>query len=237
MMDWSTRSGGSLTAASIGALLAVLVLAGCSLGGSEEGADGQSATGAGTQTGPRVVQPGAPGETGRELSPEDLETIEAPTHTEADVAFMQNMILHHRQALAMTALVPERTKRRDIPLFAERIEISQTDEIERMESWLEARGEKPLPYDPDVDHSGHLSGMLSPRQLERLERLSGRAFDLMFLRAMRRHHEGAIAMVEQLQADGGGIEPDISNFTIHVVADQGIEISRIGTLLAKIERG
>jgi uncharacterized protein (DUF305 family) len=211
--------------------IVALFAAGCSGG---NGGDAAQST---AETGPNVVQPGAPGETVRELSPDELETIETPTHTEADVTFMQDMILHHRQALTMTALVPERTKRKDIPLFAERIEISQTDEIKRMEGWLEARGEQPLPYDADAEHGGHLPGMLSRRQLRVLEQASGRAFDLAFLRAMRRHHAGAIAMVEELQTDGGGIEPEISNFTIHVVADQGIEISRIATLLAEIEHG
>ena len=219
------RSRGALAAA-----IFVLLAVGCS------GGDGDDAAQTTAGTGPNIVQPGAPGETGREVSPDELATIETPTHTEADVAFMQNMILHHRQALELTALVPARTNRTDLPLFAERIEISQTDEIKRMEGWLESRGEKPLPYDPDVDHGGHLPGMLSRKQLQALEQSSGPAFDLRFLRAMRRHHEGAIAMVEGLQAEGGGIEPEISNFTIHVVADQGIEISRIESLLAEIER-
>jgi uncharacterized protein (DUF305 family) len=204
--------------------------AGCTAGEDENAAGGT------TETGPNIYQPGAPGETGQTLAPEDVQTIETPAYTDADVTFMQNMILHHRQALALAALVPERTGRKDVPLFAERIEISQKDEIKRMEGWLEARGEEPLPYDPDVNHVGHLPGMLSPRDIERLGEASGRRFDLMFLRAMRRHHVGAIAMVEKLQADGGGIEPEISNFTIHVVADQGIEISRINALLAELTR-
>ena len=208
----------------------MLLAAGCS------GGNGQDAARTTAGTGPNIVQPGAPGETVRELSPDELETIETPAYTDADVAFMQNMILHHRQALTLTGLVPARTNRTDLPLFAERIEISQTDEIKRMEGWLETRGEKALPYNPDVDHGGHLPGMLSREQLKALEHSSGPAFDLRFLRAMRRHHEGAIRMVEGLQAEGGGIEPEISNFTIHVVADQGIEISRIETLLAELQR-
>ncbi len=211
--------------------IVALLVAGCS-GGDVEDAAPET-----TETGPNIVQPGAPGETVRELSPDEIATLETPTHTEADVTFMENMILHHGQALAMTTLVPARTNRTDLPLFAKRIEISQTDEIKRMEGWLEARGEKPVPYDPSVNHVGHLSGMLSPRQMERLEQLSGSAFDLRFLRAMRRHHEGAIAMVAELQANGGGIEPEISIFMNDVVGDQGIEISRIATLLAEIEHG
>jgi NAD(P)-dependent dehydrogenase (short-subunit alcohol dehydrogenase family) len=60
--------------------------------------------------GPRVVQPGAPGEPSRELSPEEAAeeaaaVAQALAHTEADVAFMQGMLPHHAQALRMTRLV------------------------------------------------------------------------------------------------------------------------------------
>lgn len=212
----------------IGAFLAALALAACSSEG--EGAAGE------TDTGPRIVQPGAPGEEPRELTPEELEGMEPPEHTEADVEFMRNMILHHRQALQMTELVPDRTARDDIPVFARRIEISQEDEMQRMMDWLEARDESVPPEDAEVDHSSHLPGMLTPAELEELKAASGRRFDRLFLRSMVRHHEGALAMVAQLQNEGGGLEPEISNFTGHVVADQSIEISRMYTLLDELEK-
>jgi uncharacterized protein (DUF305 family) len=199
------------------------VLAGCMGEGDDEADD----------TSPRIVQPGAPGEEPRELTPEEAEDLELPSHTDADVSFMQAMILHHEQALDMTALVPDRTAREDVPLLARRLEVSQRDEIERMEEWLEARGEDATDHGAH-DHSSHLPGMLTAEQLSALESASGRRFDRLFLRLMIRHHAGAITMVEQLQEDGGGQEPEISTFTNHVVADQGVEISRMSTLLAEL---
>ena len=203
-----------------------LVIAGCSLGGDDEPA--------GEPAGSRVVQPGAPGEEPRVLTPEDLDDLQTPTHTDADVRFMQGMILHHEQALVMTALVPERAAREDLPLFARRLEISQEDEIAQMMRWLEARGEDASNH-AEHDHSSHLPGMLTAAELAELEAGSGRRFDRLFLRSMIRHHEGALFMVEQLQEEGGGQEPEISVFTNHVFADQSIEISRMRELLTEID--
>src|SRR6476660_3188025 len=56
----------------------------------------------------------------------------APAYTQADVRFMQGMIGHHSQALAMVALIPSRTNRPDLRALGERIRVSQQDEIALM---------------------------------------------------------------------------------------------------------
>jgi uncharacterized protein (DUF305 family) len=205
----------------------VLLLAGC--GGSDKPPPQEQSA--------NVVQPGAPGEQSRKLSAEELDRIEAPKHTKADVAFMQAMIHHHWQAVLMTKWVPRRSPGPDIPLMAKRMEISQESEIELMQEWLRKRGVKP---NEPGDHSGHdhgtgkgmPPGMLTSAELGRLYNTKGRAFDRLFLHFMIRHHEGALQMVRDLQADGGGAEPELSAFTRHVEADQGIEIARMQDLLA-----
>jgi len=63
----------------------------------------------------------------------------APRYTAADVRFMQGMIGHHAQALAMTALIPARTSRQDIRSLGQRIAVSQKDEIAMMKQWLKDR--------------------------------------------------------------------------------------------------
>ena len=88
-----------------------------------------------------VVQLGAPGEAGKTLSPDEAEAIEEPTWTDADVEFVQMMIPHHQQALEMTALVEDRAADPDLAQLAERIEVSQQDEIALLEKWLSQRGE------------------------------------------------------------------------------------------------
>lgn len=148
------------------------------------------------------------------------------SYEDADIAFMQGMIEHHRQALAMTALVPDRTENRTIRLLADRIEVSQRDEIARMARWLNDRG-RAEHHGGAGDHS-RMPGMLTAEQMARLESASGDEFDRLFLDFMIQHHEGALVMVADLFATpGAGQEPQIFQFASEVDSDQRMEIERM----------
>lgn len=164
----------------------------------------------------------------------------ATQHTPADVAFMQGMIQHHAQAVAMVALVPARTQRQDLKLLALRIDVSQADEMEMMRLWLKDRGQ-PVPdtgaHAGHGAHGGHglMPGMLTPEEMAALERARGSEFDRLFLEGMIKHHEGALAMVEALFATpGAGQETAIFSFASDVDADQRAEIDRMRKLLATL---
>lgn len=153
-----------------------------------------------------------------------------PRQGDADVAFMQGMIVHHQQALEMTALVPERSARDDVRMMAGRIEVSQQDEIAMMRRWLQARGHTADAHaghhGGGADHAG-MPGMATPEEMARLAASSGEAFDQLFLELMIRHHEGALAMVAQLFAAGGGEESQVFHIASEVDADQRMEIDRM----------
>jgi uncharacterized protein (DUF305 family) len=185
-----------------------------------------------------LVQGAAPGEPSRRISPEELEQIESPSHTEADVDFMQGMIHHHAQALVMTSMVRDRAASRNLAVLARRIEVAQEAEIETMERYLTSRDEEP----PDAedhknDHGGRglMPGMVGHEELAKLAAADGRRFDRMFLEFMIRHHQGALTMVEQLYEDNGGNEAEIGLFVRHVESDQSIEINRLAGLLAQVD--
>jgi uncharacterized protein (DUF305 family) len=156
-----------------------------------------------------------------------------PAHTAADVAFMQGMIAHHLQALAMTALVPSRTQTEAIHLLAERIEVSQTDEIAQMSRWLEGHGGAA----PGGEHAHHapgaaMPGMLSEQEMAELAAATGPAFDRRFLELMIRHHEGALTMVGTLlRTPGAGQDVDVYRIASEVDSDQRIEIERMQRML------
>jgi uncharacterized protein (DUF305 family) len=222
----------SVTKDVVSGLLLVLAVVGCTGGSGEPEATGETA--------PNIVQPGAPGQGTRTLTPKELEDIERTEHVEADVRFMQGMIHHHAQAIRMTDLVPKRTKSRDIGLIAKRIDISQESEIEQMRKWLDARDE-PAPELHRVHGHAHgigqgqlMPGMLTDAQLKRLSAARGTAFDRRFLEAMIYHHSGAVKMVDDLYAAGAGTEPEIDAFARHVDADQRIEIRRMQQLLGQL---
>jgi uncharacterized protein (DUF305 family) len=162
-------------------------------------------------------------------------------HTAADADFVRHMIGHHAQALEMTKLVPSRGSRDDLKLLAQRIDVSQQDEIALMRQWLRRRGEA-LPAADAHHHAamGHgqlMPGMLNAAELDRLAKASGNEFDRLFLEYMIRHHEGAIAMVRTLFSTPGAVqETETYRFATDVEADQRAEIARMRTLLARLPR-
>jgi uncharacterized protein (DUF305 family) len=198
-----------------------------------------AATVAGQQAGAPIVQPGAPGESSKTLSPSTAGTP-ARMPAEADTKFMQGMIHHHSQAVEMTALMPSRTHNKDLLAFGKRISISQTDEMKYMKQWLEDRG-KPL-----MDHSGMthdsmgrmempmMPGMLTPQQMQALTKAAGAAFDRLFLTGMIQHHTGALIMVEDLFATpGAGQDNVLFDFATDVDNTQSAEIKIMQGMLSK----
>jgi uncharacterized protein (DUF305 family) len=184
---------------------------------------------------PRLVQPGAPGQPTREITPGEATDPSGVRHTAADVRFMQGMIGHHAQALEMTALLPTRTTRADLRALARRIEASQADEMAMMKEWLTQRGEAL----PDAHaHHGHgalMPGMLTPDEMQQLRAAQGTAFERLFLEGMIRHHEGALTMVRELfETAGAGQEPELFAFASDVEADQAMEIRRMRALVKEL---
>ena len=185
---------------------------------------------------PPIIQPGAPGEPSREITAEEASDLAAIRHTDGDVKFMQGMISHHAQALELTALLETRTESNVMRQLAQRIDISQKDEIVMMQDWLRERDQ----VVPGVDthhQSGFtpMPGMLTGEEMDRLEAASRMAFDRLFLELMIRHHRGAITMVENLLGQPGAAQDlQLYAFTSDVTSDQGIEIDRMDAMLAEL---
>ncbi|MGZ3331775.1 MAG: DUF305 domain-containing protein [Gemmatimonadaceae bacterium] len=169
-----------------------------------------------------------------------------PSYTAADVRFMQGMIGHHAQALAMTALIPTRSSRQDIRMLGQRITVSQKDEIAMMQQWLRDRHQQVPARDaqpqamagnsmnmPGMAMSDTLMpGMLTSEQLAELAKTTGDEFDKLFLADMIRHHEGALVMVKSLLGTtGSGQEAEVFRFASEVDSDQRAEIARMNALL------
>lgn len=154
--------------------------------------------------------------------------------TAADVQFMQHMIGHHSQALRMVAMVPDHGASADVVRMAQKIGISQRDEIGLMRGWLEER-RQPVPDDAHP-HAMMMPGMLTADQLAQLDAARGREFDRLFLTFMTRHHEGALQMVRELfRTPGAGQDPDLFRFVTDVDADQRDEILVMERLLHTLQ--
>jgi uncharacterized protein (DUF305 family) len=186
---------------------------------------------------PPILQPGAPGQSTREVSAAQAADLSKVKATEADVKFMQGMIGHHAQAVEMVELLRTRTASEDMKKLAHRIELSQIDEINMMKAWLNARGAA-LP-DEHAHHKpgAHLMpGMLTPEDMAKLAAAKGSEFDRLFLQYMIKHHDGALIMVKELFATPGAAqESDIFAFASDVEADQSMEMDRMSAMLATIK--
>ena len=185
---------------------------------------------------PVVVQPGAPGQPTRTLPPSTRATL--PPISPADVEFMQGMIMHHAQAVEMTALMESHTQNKALRLLGARISKSQSDEINFMKRWLTARGEPislAMPEMPGMDMSSHpmlMPGMLTPKQMEALRNAKSEEFDHLFLTGMIQHHNGALIMVEDLfDTAGAGQDAELFNFATDVDSGQRAEIRIMQTML------
>lgn len=199
------------------------------------------------QVPPVVVQPGAPGQASRIL-PSTTRAV-LPPQSPKDAEFMQGMIMHHAQAVEMTALIGSRTENKELRLLGSRISQSQSDEMNFMKQWLSARGE-PISMkmsgmdgmdDMDMpgmnhssDHQMLMPGMLSSEQMATLKIARGSEFDHLFLTGMIQHHKGALMMVNDLfDTAGAGQDAELFNFATDVDSGQRAEIRIMQTMLVK----
>ena len=188
---------------------------------------------------PVVVQPGAPGQPTKTLPATTRPTL--PPVSPADVQFMQGMIMHHAQAVEMTALINSHTQNKALHTLGARISRSQSSEIEFMKRWLMARGqptEHTMHHMPGMDMASDsmlMPGMLSPKQMAALRKAKGKQFDQLFLTGMIQHHQGALTMVDKLfSSQGAGQEEYVFRFASDVSTDQTTEIDRMRLMLGAL---
>jgi uncharacterized protein (DUF305 family) len=197
-----------------------------------------------------IIQPGAPGQSSKILSPEAA-VIHPHAPSAADVSFMQGMIMHHSQAVEMTKLLLTRTRNKELNELGKRISISQTDEMKFMKRWLEDRGEPTSMEQSHMNHMGDMKGMahmdhmkmdsmplmpgmLTPAQMKALEQATGPVFDHLFLTGMIQHHTGALVMVQDLfDTPGAGQDAVLFDFATDVDNTQRAEIEIMRGLLLK----
>jgi uncharacterized protein (DUF305 family) len=191
-----------------------------------------------TPTAPVVVQPGAPGQPSKTL-PADTKAALPPVSV-ADVSFMQGMIMHHQQAVEMTAWIPTHTDNKELQALGARISRSQSEEIHFMRVWLAERGQ-PLSMRmddmPDMPHhhTMMMPGMLTSAQMETLNKARGAEFDRLFLTGMIQHHDGALTMVKDLfEHAGAGQDAEIFDFVTDVDSGQRAEINIMQGMLEKM---
>lgn len=209
--NWTYR----LASAGVGAVLALGVLAGCS---SEPPPPPSNSA--------PVIVPGEPGEEASTIAPGEATVAEQPGPNDADKTFVQDMIVHHQQAVYMSGLAPARASSSDVKGLASRIHDVQGPEIDMMNRWLSQHAVPTVaPNAPHGHGGGVMPGMATTEQLDSLRNAEGETFDTLFLQLMISHHQGALTMADEVRNNGADIR--VQEIADDVTAEQADEIRRM----------
>jgi uncharacterized protein (DUF305 family) len=227
----------------LGTLLSLPVFAAC---GGRSASSGPIAAApspvTATESGPLVLPIKVGPSSTAAIAQAQADSVRYP-YTAADLHFMAGMISHHAQAIAMARWAPSHGASPSVRTLCERIINAQTDEIINLQRWLADR-RQPIPEpDPNgmlmamggMDHRMLMPGMLSEAQMKQLDAARGTEFDRLFLIFMIQHHQGALAMVQELFGSYGAAQDLlVFKFASDANIDQTTEITRMEKLLGAL---
>jgi uncharacterized protein (DUF305 family) len=154
-----------------------------------------------------------------------------PLYTEADLVFIQHMMVHHEQALVMCSWVSERSGRAEFVRFASYVDRAQRAEIEEMQSWLDLAVDRGIAIPEHHLHGDPpMPGMLSFAQMDEIMSVNGAEFERRWLEGMIRHHQGAVDMAraQQQQQLASGRQPyELATFVEDLLIEQRAEIVKM----------
>lgn len=132
-----------------------------------------------------------------------------------DLSFIDGMIVHHQGAIEMAQEVLTEAEHEELRTFAQAIIDAQTAEIAQMQSWREAwfAGES------QSDVASHDMGNMNISDDASLP------FDQRFLEAMISHHEGALNMAAD--ADAQSSHDEIRTLAAAIQSAQRAEIEQM----------
>lgn len=149
---------------------------------------------------------------------------------DADVAFAQNMIPHHQQAVEMAELAATKATDPEIRQLAAQIKAAQDPEIQTLTGWLSAWRQ---PVEPASGHGGHsMPGMMSDAEMAALMATDGAGFDRMFAEMMIAHHNGAIQMARDVQTQGSNADAKALAATIE--RTQATEVTKLQAIVDRL---
>ncbi len=145
-----------------------------------------------------------------------------------DIMFLQMMIPHHQQAIEMSDLALTKSSDSELLALAKDIRDGQGAEIVKMKAWLAGAN---AGMDPGHSMGDSMGGMLSDSELAALEAATGKSFDLLWLKGMTGHHDGAIdmaAMIEDADND------EIKSFGQAIVTSQSAQNKQMAAMIKRM---
>jgi uncharacterized protein (DUF305 family) len=145
-----------------------------------------------------------------------------------DIMFLQMMIPHHQQAVDISNLALETSKDAELIALATDIRDGQAAEIIQMKSWL-----READAEAEMGHSmgDSMGGMLDDQELADLKAATGTNFDLLWLKGMTIHHDGALHMSTMIR-DARNAE--IKSFGENIVSAQTAQIEQMKIMIERL---
>ncbi|MGW3207886.1 DUF305 domain-containing protein [Streptomyces sp. NPDC001135] len=130
-----------------------------------------------------------------------------PGPESADAGFARDMAVHHQQAVEMSYIVRDRTKNEEVRRLAYDIAQTQANQRGMLLGWLDlwelpkVSAEPPMTWMGMGDMASGKDGALMPgmatnTELKKLQSLSGKQAEVLYLQLMTDHHKGGIHMAE-----------------------------------------
>jgi uncharacterized protein (DUF305 family) len=161
-----------------------------------------------------------------------------PGADSVDAGFARDMATHHLQAVTMAGYERDNTTNPGLKVLATDIETGQNFQIGQMQGWLDAWGLS-RNSTSEMSWMGHplgpdtlMPGMATPAQMDRLEKLHGKALDVFFLQLMIRHHQGGLPMAQYAVAHA--TEPYVRDLAQSMINSQTAEIIEMERLLRQL---
>lgn len=144
-----------------------------------------------------------------------------------DEAYIAGMLAHHEGAVNMAEQAQAATGRDEIREFAGIIVSAQSQEIMQMKEWQKDWGYEVTMSGGHMSHSGagmEMSGDMV-EMMNKLEGLSGEAYDKEFLTQMTIHHQQAVEMSKYAEANAQHSE--VKQLARSIIAAQAAEINQM----------
>jgi uncharacterized protein (DUF305 family) len=145
-----------------------------------------------------------------------------------DIMFLQMMIPHHQQAIDMSDLALTKSSDSELLALAKDIRDGQGAEIVKMKAWLDGAN---AGMDPGHSMGDSMGGMLSDSELAALKAATGKGFDLLWLKGMTGHHDGAIDMAAMIE-DAENAE--IKSFGQAIVSAQSAQNKQMTAMIKRM---
>ncbi|MGI8948790.1 MAG: DUF305 domain-containing protein [Ornithinimicrobium sp.] len=183
-----------------------------------------------------------------------------PADDSVEAGFARDMSEHHAQAVAMSMEVIQDSESKDIDVLAYDIATSQSNQIGRMQGWLEQWGlgsarsgdrmewmpdstDMTMETDGDTAMGGTMSsgepgspdyrampGMASLAEMDELGATSGEQAEVLFLQMMITHHVAGVEMAQAAVDEAD--DPQVVQLAQAMVAGQQSEIDLMVSMLA-----